>query len=132
MFTKDSLIFIVDDDEPYGKLIQIFLGRQGFRNVTFFQDEKSCLQNMIKCPEVLITDYNLNIMSGLKLIEKARKFCHGIFSILLSGVYHKEAFSDDHSIGDIDKYIIKDNDALNELSRTLDSFLIPGYNYQYY
>jgi len=132
MFAKDSLIFVVDDDVPYGKLVQTYIKRQGFENVTFFQDERSCLRNMKDNPQVLIADYHLNFMSGLKLIERAREICRGIYSILLSGVYHKELYSDDMSIRNVDKYIMKGENDLNHLSETLHNFLIPGCSYQFY
>jgi FixJ family two-component response regulator len=132
MFTKESLIFVVDDDVPYGKLVQTYIKRQGFQNVTFFQDEKICLRNMEHNPQVLIADYHLNFMSGLKLIEKARKICHGIYSILLSGAYNKEIYSDDMSIRNVDKYIIKGDRDLDQLTKTLENFLIPGCSYQFY
>jgi ActR/RegA family two-component response regulator len=132
MFTKDSLIFLIDDDEPYGKLIQTHIQRQGFGNVVLFQDERSCLLNIIQHPHVLITDYHLNYMSGLKLIEQARKIIRSFYSILLSGVYHNEIYSDDMSIRNVDKYIIKGENDLNQLSETLHNFLIPECCYQFY
>lgn len=132
MFTKDSLIFVVDDDVPYGKLVQTYINRQGFQNVTFFQDEGSCLLNMLYNPDVLIADYHLNFMSGLKLIEQAREICRGIYSILLSGVYHKEFYSGDMSIRHIDKYIQKGDNDLDQLSETLHGFLSLGCSNHYY
>jgi two-component SAPR family response regulator len=133
MFTKDSPIFVVDDDKPYGNLVQTYIKRLGFQNVTFFDDEESCLHNMIYNPRVLIADYYLTYMSGLKLIEQARKINSELYAILLSGAYHKEIYSDDMSIRHIiDKYIIKGDNDLDQLSAILNSFLTPDCSYQYY
>jgi len=131
MFTKDSLIFIVDDDIPYGKLVEMHLRRQGFRNVTFFDDEGICLQNLIYNPHVLITDYHLKYMSGLKLIVQAKIIVRRLYAILLSGAYHKELYSDDISIRDIDKYIIKGENDRTQLTEILNDFLCQISNYRF-
>lgn len=132
MITKSSLIFIVDDDKPYGNLLLTYLKKSGFQHVELFHDENQCLNNMEQHPEVLISDYNLNYMSGLKLIREARKISSGFYSILLSGAFHKEQYKDDMSLHNVDKYILKGDDELGKLSETLDNFMDPVYKVQYY
>ncbi len=132
MLTKESTIFIVEDDKPYGILVQFYLRKLGFQNVELFHDEEQCLNNMDKHPKVLISDYHLNYMNGMKLIEKARKKSSGFYSILLSGSYHKEKYSNDMSLRKIDKYIMKGDNELDKLHETLSGLMDPVYNLQFY
>ena len=132
MITKKSLIFIVDDDKPYGNLLSAYLRKAGFQHIELFHDEGQCLNNMGQHPEVLISDYNLNYMSGLKLIQEAREISPGFHSILLSGAFHKEHYSDDMPLDKVDKYIMKGDNELEKLSETLESFMDPGNRIQYY
>jgi DNA-binding NtrC family response regulator len=132
MISKDSMIFIIEDDQPYGVLIQYHLKYLGFQNVLLFHDETQCLNNMDKCPEVLISDYHLNYMSGLKLIEEARKKTSGFYSILLSGEYDKARYSDDISLNKIDKYLIKGENELEKLSEVLNSLMNSKHHVQFY
>jgi DNA-binding response OmpR family regulator len=132
MITKDSTIFVVEDDKPYGILIQCYLRKLGFQHIFLFHDEKECLDSMDQYPEVLISDYHLNFMSGLKLIQEARKISSGFYSVLLSGAFHKEKYSNDMPLHYIDKYIMKGDNELQKLSETLNTFMNPMYNAQFY
>lgn len=132
MITKNSTIFIIEDDKPYGALLQRHLKNLGFQNVVIFHDEEQCLNNMHQHPKVLISDYNLNYMSGLRLIEEAREKSTGFYSILLSGVYNQEHYAYDMSSHNIDKYIMKGDDELQKLSQTLDNFMNPTFSIHLY
>lgn len=132
MITKNSLIFIVEDDKPYGNLVRSFLKKSGYEHVTLFHDERDCLNNLSQHPEVIISDYHLNYMSGLKLIQEARKKSSGFYTILLSGAYHIEKFSDDIPVQKVDKYIIKGENEFQILTETLNDLTISKSSSQYY
>ncbi len=132
MVTNDSLIYILEDDRPYGALMQQYLNKQGFKQIILFHDENNCLTNLDKHPSILITDYHLNYMSGLKVIQEARKVNPDIYTILISGAYHKAKYSDDIPLQKIDKYIIKDNNELQELSKFLFALMDKTPDEEYY
>ncbi len=132
MVTKNSIIFIIEDNELYGKAVQSFLRSIGFRNVIWFQDERHCLHSMGNRPEVLILDYQLNYMNGLDLLKEARKKSSGFFSILLSGTFDRLKYNTGMPLPFFDRYIRKDGQEFKKLSETLDNFMDPAYNIQFY
>ncbi len=131
MITKNSLIFILEDDKAYGILIQNCLKKSGFQKVVLFQDENLCLNNMAKHPRILISDYHLNYMSGLQIIKMAKEENKGLYTILLSGDYHKEKFSND-SLQEIDKYIMKGDHEFEVLVKTLNNLTDQQYDENFY
>lgn len=132
MITENSTIFIIEDNKFYGVAVKNHLKKLGFKNVVLFHDEIQCLNSMHQGPEVLISDYQLNHMNGLKLFEEAKKKSSGFYSILLSRNYENEKHSNDMPIRYINRYIKKDGEELNKLSEVLSNYLDPAYNVQYY
>jgi CheY-like chemotaxis protein len=132
MVTKNSLVFIIDDSELYGKAVHSYLRSEGFWNVIRFQDEKHCLRSMDKRPEVLILDYQLNYMNGLELLMEARKKSSEFFSILLSGSFDRLHYNTGKPLPFFNQYIRKDEYGFKKLTETLANFMDPAYNLQFY
>lgn len=132
MINKNSLIFVIEDDIPCGKLYQYYLKKNGFKNVHLYKDEKTCLANLKLKPKVLITDYRLNSTNGIKLIQHAKKQYPNFQCILLSGMNYKEIFTDETPHQVIDKFIMKGLNSLQEVYNTLNSWLQEQYIEQYY
>jgi CheY-like chemotaxis protein len=131
MYNNDSLIFAVEDDIPYGKLILYCFEKHGYKNVIVYTHEKDCLDNFTRRPDILITDYRLKSMDGIKLIQKARKIYPDFYCILLSGMQQDEIFLPGISRCYIDKYIRKDLNSMQELILALDHYLHSQYVEQY-
>ncbi len=132
MITENSIIFFIEGTKYYGSTVQNYLKEAGFKNVIVFQNEMDCLQNMELRPEVLISDYQLNCMTGLKLFEEAKKKSSGFYSVLISGSYDRLKYNTDMPLRFIDQYIRKDGDELIKLTETLYDFMDPAYNVQFY
>jgi DNA-binding NtrC family response regulator len=123
MLEKNSLIFVVEDDIPCGKLMQYYLTKNGYKNVIVYTCEKDCLNNFERHPEVLITDYRLKSTDGIKLIQKAKKIFLDFYCILLSGMQQDEIFVNGISRQYIDKFVRKGLSSMNELVQALDHCL---------
>lgn len=122
MFGKENLIFIIDDNVAYGKLIKATLKKHSYNNVRVFTKEHDFLDNMDQYPHIVICDYHLNTMNGLKLIELAKETHPFFYSILLSGEFHinTENVLDQRFIHLVDRYLVKNMDELKELVHTLE------------
>jgi DNA-binding NtrC family response regulator len=118
---KSSLIFIIDDDFIYGKLVQASLDDAKFTNIESFTDESECLEQMSKKPKVLIANYQLTTTTGLQLIEKAKELNPTLLAILISAEFHYDIHKvqDERFIRYVDKYIIKGMDDTDEIIETL-------------
>jgi ActR/RegA family two-component response regulator len=112
-----TLIFILDDDYQFARLVQAKLAQNGYRDAVVFTDEKECLTNMKKNPKILIVDYHLKSMTGLQFIKKTKMAHQDMFSILVSGEFHDclNKIQDERFIQYVDKYVIKGMDEMNEL-----------------
>jgi DNA-binding response OmpR family regulator len=126
MITENSIIFYVEDNKLYGKVVQSFLKKLGYGNVIWFQDERHCLHCMDQGPEVLILDYELNYMTGIKLLEEAKKKSLNFYTILLSGTFEKVKHINDMPLHYIDRYIRKNGYELKRLADTLNDFMNPS------
>lgn len=111
------LIYIVERDEAYGKLIQSILAKHQYKHVTLFTDENECLAHIVNKPKILITSYHLKTMTGLQLIKKARSRYPHLYSILVSADFHNDTNKvfDERFLQYVDKYIIKGMDDMEEL-----------------
>ncbi len=132
MNAKKSLIFIVEDDFPCGKLIYYFLKKHGFKNTELFTRAEDCLINMERKPAVIITDYRLKSMNGLHLIQECRNIYSDFYCILLSGLDMEYIASKEPVNQYIDRYIMKGCNGMDELLMTLNGWLHNQYVEHYY
>ncbi len=132
MITKSSLIYIIDDDLSYGNLVECNLKNENFTNIILFVDGKSCLENMAKCPQVIISDYHLKNMTGFKLIQKAREIYADFYSILFSADYEYANYKDVLTSKQVNKYVYKDSNTMREILDTLNLWIRSDQFIQYY
>ncbi|MDN3642958.1 sigma-54 dependent transcriptional regulator [Lutimonas halocynthiae] len=65
-------IFIVEDDEWYGEILQYHLSLNPDYEVTLFKTGKECLSNMSLQPDLVTLDFSLPDLTGDKLFKKIR------------------------------------------------------------
>lgn len=67
------LVYILDDDPVFGKLLKANLGRTAEFRVQLFSDQESCLEAMEEHPpDVLLTDLYMEGMNGVEVSRRAR------------------------------------------------------------
>ena len=87
-FNMERTIFVVDDDPALLELVSEALKLHGF-NVKGYTDpvralaEFNCLHGD---DDLLITDYRMDRMNGVELIDNCRAECPGLRSVMISGV----------------------------------------------
>lgn len=123
---NSTLIYILDDDYHFARLVQAKLGQHGFDNVVVFTDEKECLKEMKKEPKMLIVDYHLKNMTGLQFVKKVKSSNEDLYTVLISGELQNQfnKILDDRFIRYVDKFIIKGMDEINELLETVEMNLV--------
>lgn len=74
MQSQDSpMIFIVEDNFIYNKLIASHLRSNNFNRIESYQSGEDCLKNLYKKPDIIIQDYLLNGISGLDVLKESKK-----------------------------------------------------------
>ena len=83
----EGRIFVVDDEALIGEFVGAILQQEGFE-IACFSDPAVALREFHEAPvkpELLVTDYVMQPMNGMELIQKIRKAIPGFKAILYSG-----------------------------------------------
>ena len=90
--TKRTLIYIVDDEVLLSDLAEASLQPDGY-DVKQFQDPELALKSFLQAqpkPDLLLTDYAMDKMNGLELIQKCKEIKPDLKAILISGTAGSE------------------------------------------
>jgi DNA-binding NtrC family response regulator len=86
-FMDAKLIYVVDDESMIGDVVQVILRLNGYTPKVFSDPEhawRSFLAEESK-PALLLTDYLMSPIDGIKLIERCKALCPALRTILYSG-----------------------------------------------
>lgn len=112
--TKNPLIFVVEDNQMYNKLVVSYLKTNKFTNVESYLSGEEALNNMHKNPDIVIQDYLLDGMTGIEVLIKAKKTNPTVEFIFLSGQDSIDIAINSMKYGAYD-YIVKDQMALQKM-----------------
>ena len=121
--SKYPLIFIVEDNQIYNKLISNHLHTHKFVNVESFLSGEECLKNINQKPDIIIQDFLLEGVNGLDVLIATRKKYPTTDFIFLSGQDSIEIAVNCMKYGAYD-YIVKDQYALLKLSDKINKVLV--------
>lgn len=119
---KYPLIFIVEDNSVYNKLIVNHLRSHKFVQVESFQSGEECLKNIHRKPDIIIQDYLLDGINGIDVLRATRKKYPGTEFIFLSGQDNMEVAINSIKFGAFD-YIVKDQHALIKLTDKINKIM---------
>jgi len=120
--SKFPLIFIVEDNSVYSKLIVSHLRSHKFINCESFTSGEACLKGITREPDIIILDYLMNGMNGLDVLIASKKRSPTTDFIFLSGQDSIEVAIDCIKYGAYD-YIVKDEFALIKLSDKINKLI---------
>ena len=119
---KYPLIFIVEDNTVYNKLIVNHLRLHKLTQTESFLSGEECLKNIDKKPDIIIQDYLLDGMTGIDVLKATRKKYPETEFIFLSGQNDIELAINSMKYGACD-YIIKDQYALKKLTDKINKIM---------
>ncbi|WP_162304586.1 response regulator [Maribellus luteus] len=108
---KNLLIYVVEDNKLFNKIVVDYLQKQGFRRIKFFYNGQDCL-NAVKSgehPDIVIQDYHLEDSTGIAVLQAVKKRSKCSEFIFLTANEDMEVAVNSIKYGAFD-YIIKDND----------------------
>ncbi len=79
------VIFIVEDDPFYGRLLQHHLGMNPDYTVELYTSARECLAQLYRKPQVVCIDYGLPDMTGAALLENIRAADAALPVVVISG-----------------------------------------------
>src|ERR1035437_4092181 len=74
METQDNpLIFVVDDNPIYNRLIVSQLRLNKFLRIESYLSGEDCLLNIYKKPDIVVQDYLMNGINGIEVLKVSKK-----------------------------------------------------------
>jgi DNA-binding NtrC family response regulator len=119
---KGPLIFVVEDNPVYSKLVVSYLKTNKFLNVEAFASGEEVLNAMPKQPRIVIQDYLLDGMNGIEVLKRSKKIAPEVEFIFLSGQDSIDIAINTMKYGAYD-YIVKDQMALKKLVNKINKIL---------
>ena len=120
--SNHPLIFIVEDNAVYNKLIFNHLRTHKFLRTESFLSGEECLKNIYRKPDLIIQDYILEGLNGIDVLIATKKKYPSVDFIFLSGQDSIEIAINCMKFGAYD-YIAKDQYALIKLSDKINKVL---------
>jgi len=110
----DPLIFIVEDNPVYNKLIVNYLQSKKFNRIESFLSGEECLKRIDQKPDIIIQDYLLEGIDGIAVLKQVKKILPQTEFIFLSGQDSVDVAVNTLKLGAYD-YIVKDQMALKKM-----------------
>jgi DNA-binding NtrC family response regulator len=122
MSAEKSVIFIVEDDAAFNKLISTYIKSKSDYEVYSYLSGEDCLEKINKKPALILMDYDLPFRDGIEVMGVIKKKYPDIIFIFLSGQTNVKVAVEALKEGAFD-YIVKDNhakeNALNKIDQAL-------------
>lgn len=108
---KNLLIYVVEDNKIYNRLVCEFLKKQNFTNVKSFLSGKECVKAVVngERPHIVVQDYFLDDSNGIDVLINVKKHSKNSEFLFLTANENMEVAVNSIKYGAYD-YIIKDND----------------------
>jgi len=120
MSEKPYLIFVVEDNEWYNRLLVHQLSLNPDYQIVSFTNGKDCIANLDKEPDVVTLDYRLPDMKGLEILKRIKAENEDIQVILISEQDEIDVVVELLKYGAYD-YIVKSNDIRERLLNTVNN-----------
>lgn len=119
---NNPLIFVVDDNSMYNRLIASHLRLNKYQRIECFLSGEECVENLYKKPDIVIQDYLMNGINGIQVLKEFKKRNPKTEFIFLSGDDSFELAVNTIKYGAFD-YVIKDQLAFKKLISSVDKIL---------
>jgi len=110
----NTLVFIVEDDPMYQKMVKYIMELNPDHEVRVFSKGRDCLKHLDEKPAIVSLDYSLPDMEGAEVLKKIKTHDPNIGVIVLSGQQDVATAVNLLKEG-ADDYVIKDNETKDRL-----------------
>jgi CheY-like chemotaxis protein len=114
---KSLLIYVVEDNRVYNRMVCEYLKKQNYTNVKSFLSGEECINTVKKGdkPDIVIQDYFLDNLNGIEVLKAIKSKCKDTEFIFLTSNENIEVAIECIAYG-VHDYIIKDKgDILKRL-----------------
>lgn len=112
-------IFLVDDDVFSLSLYEQQIRNIGYQDVTTFDNGTACLNSLTQQPDVIFLDHGMDILNGLEVLKKIKRFNPNIFVVFVSGQEDIETAVNSLKYGAFD-YIVKGQNEIRKIGSVME------------
>jgi response regulator RpfG family c-di-GMP phosphodiesterase len=119
---KSLLIYVVEDNQVYNRMVCEYLNKQNYTNVKSFISGNECIKTVISGdkPDIVIQDYFLDDLNGIDVLKAIKAKCKDAEFIFLTSNENIEVAIECIAYG-VHDYIIKDKgDILKRLTEKVN------------
>ena len=108
---KKFLIYVVEDNKIYNKMVCEHLKKANYTNIKSFEFGKECIKTVKdgEKPDIVIQDYALDDVTGIDVLKAVKKYNKTTEFVFLTANENMEIAVNSIKYGAYD-YIVKDND----------------------
>jgi polysaccharide export outer membrane protein len=123
METANSLkIFLVDDDQFSLGIYEQYIRNLGYTDLQTFDNGTSCLNKLTGQPDVIFLDHGMDILNGIEVLKKVKRFNPNIFVVFVSGQEDIQTAVNSLKYGAFD-YIVKGQNDKERFQKVLNKIL---------
>ena len=111
-------IFLVDDDSFCLNIYRQHLINIGYTDIALFAIGTDCINSLTQQPDVIFLDHGLEILNGIEVLKKIKRFNPDIYVVFISGQENIETAVTSLKYGAFD-YIVKDGKELEKITDVL-------------
>ena len=124
---NEVVIFLVDDNALYLKLLEFEFRQNPILKIKTFLTGEACIDSLSLKPDVIILDYiltteNKKAMDGIQTLIKIKKTLPNTQVIMLSAMESIEVATDSIKLGASD-YVVKDRNTFSRLKAGIKRYL---------
>jgi DNA-binding NtrC family response regulator len=119
---KSLLIYVVEDNQVYNRMVCEYLKKQNYLNVKSFISGDECIKTVMRgdYPDIVIQDYFLDDLNGIDVLKMIKARCKDAEFIFLTSNENIEVAIECIAYG-VHDYIIKDKgDILKRLTEKVN------------
>jgi two-component system OmpR family response regulator len=125
MAIQEKMIFVVDDDEMFSMMLSDHLSQNPLHKVVQFGTGEEAIKELVKKPDVIILDYNLNSIDpnaadGKAILQQIKSLDKQACVIMLSSQDQYGTALQTIVKGALE-YVIKDKEAFTRIDTILAS-----------
>ncbi|OFY33572.1 MAG: hypothetical protein A2W91_10390 [Bacteroidetes bacterium GWF2_38_335] len=114
------MIFVVEDEIFYQKLIKANLNKFNFNKIKTFFSGEECLEKISEKPDFLILDYQLSGKNGIEVLKEFKETSPDTHVIFLSGKREMDIANKSMEMG-ADSFIVKNNQSFQKIKQRIHS-----------
>jgi DNA-binding NtrC family response regulator len=119
---KKKVIFIVEDDPGFNKIMTSYLSAKHKWDVHSFQSGEEAIEQLNLNPEIFLQDFDLPKMNGIEVMKQAKRRLPNTEFIFLSGQTNIKVAVEALQLGAFD-YIVKDSNAKENALNKIDQIV---------